>query len=199
MKFNDVFFKIGAGIVFFALCTYSYNVTKAYYEQKKRAETFTQTITDMQQEVSRYKVALNDSVSVFAARVNVLNMTVDNLKAKNGKLLNDLNIKPKNVSKMSSVTTSTKDTIRVPMYTDSFNGLRADYSDDFTKIAVSVNNKKECLIDYLVTDSIVLVNEQKKHSILFGLFKWYENEKTTVISKNPKTTVQNVETINIVK
>ena len=90
-----------------------------------------------------------------------------------------------------------KDTIIAQV--DTFGGLRASLNDRFVNIDVEVRSDRKTIIDYNILDSISVIQVQKQHSILFGLFKWKSVEETRVVSHNPKTRIVGLETINIVR
>ena len=126
-------------------------------------------------------------------------MTKKNIQVRYDDLLKSTKIKPKDVQGMVSVGKVTADTVRVPVEVDSFGGLKTGYKDKFTTINVNISKDRSAAIDYAIWDSISVINEQKKHSILFGLIKWKETERTTVVSHNPKSKIVGVTSIDIVK
>ena len=170
-----------------------------YHAARDKSNALEATVTDMEQQIKRFEVRINDSTKAHAAQVSDLHMTIKNIEKRNGELLAAAKIKPKDVGRTESIGTVTKDTVRVPVYIDSFGGMQASYTDDYTKIDVAISQKREAAISYAIKDSLTVINVQKKHSILFGLIKWKETEKTTVISHNPKSEVVGLEVIDVIQ
>lgn len=175
---------------------YSIKITSAYLQQKERATTLNQTINDLNQEIETYEVRLNDSIVVHAARVADLNMTIDNIEHYYKDLLKANTIKPKDVSHVTTTETSTQGVEIVPVYVDTFGGMKASYIDPYTSIVVDIDSTRQAVIDYSIKDSLTIINYQKKRSILWGLIKWKKPSRTVVVSANPKTTIVNVTSVN---
>ena len=170
-----------------------------YQKAKEKSETLENTVTDMNQEIKKRIVSLNDSVKAYVSEVNALNMTIDNLNARYGETLKKLSVKPKDVDHYIEVKSETRDTVKVPVYYDSFGGIETGYKDDFTDINVKIGTDKQAEIDYKLNTSLSVINTQKRHSLLFGLIKWKETEKTLILSKNPKENIENIEYINVIE
>lgn len=175
---------------------YSIKITSAYLQQKERATTLNQTINDLNQEIETYEVRLNDSIVVHAARVADLNMTIDNIEHYYKDLLKANTIKPKDVSHVTTTETVTQSVEIVPVYVDTFGGMKASYIDPYTSIVVDIDSARQAVIDYSIKDSLTIINYQKKRSILWGLIKWKKPSRTVVVSANPKTTIVNVTSVN---
>ena len=175
---------------------YSIKITSAYLQQKERATTLNQTINDLNQEIETYEVRLNDSIVVHAARVADLNMTIDNIEHYYKDLLKANAIKPKDVSHVTTTETVTQGVEIVPVYVDTFGGMKASYIDPYTSIVVDIDSTRQAVIDYSIKDSLTIINYQKKRSILWGLIKWKKPSRTVVVSSNPKTTIVNVTSVN---
>lgn len=170
-----------------------------YQKAKEKSETLENTVTDMSQEIKKRIVSLNDSVKAYVSEVNALNMTIDNLNARYGETLKKLSVKPKDVDHYIEVRSEIRDTVKVPVYYDSFGGIETSYKDDFTDINVKIGTDKQAEIDYKLNTSLSVINTQKRHSLLFGLIKWKETEKTLIVSKNPKENIENIEYINVIE
>lgn len=170
-----------------------------YQKAKEKSETLENTVTDMNQEIKKRIVSLNDSVKAYVSEVNALNMTIDNLNARYGETLKKLSVKPKDVDHYIEVKSEIRDTVNVPVYYDSFGGIETGYKDDFTDINVKIGTDKQAEIDYKLNTSLSVINTQKRHSLLFGLIKWKETEKTLIVSKNPKENIENIEYINVIE
>ena len=153
----------------------------------------------MNQKIDRYEIQINDSTRLHAATVKNLRMTAENIQAKYNDLLAASKMKPKDVNNVTSIGTEARDTVFVPVKVDSFGGLQTGYKDNFIDISVNISPEKLATIGYASRDSLSLIVNQKKHSILFGLIKWRSLEKTTIINHNPNATISSIETINVIE
>lgn len=200
MKWSFKNLSIDLTIVF-AACAILFGVYVLFcHVQMDKAEKqvglLSSTISDLSQEMESYAITMDDSVKLYAGRVRTLNMTVDNLQSRYKKLYAATRIRAEDVGLMATVSDTIRDTVLVEAKTDPFGGVSTGYRDDFVNISVSIDSKYLAKIDYAVKDSLSLVVSQKRHSILFGLIKWREYEKATVINHNPKARVSNLEVIN---
>ena len=186
-------------LVFIALVWYSVETTKKINEAKQKSETLETTISDMNQKMERFEIQMNDSTRLHAATVKNLRMTADNIQAKYDELLKASSIKKKDVNSVAVIGTEARDTVYVPTLVDSFGGLQTGYKDQFIDISVNINSERLATIAYASRDSLSLIVNQKKHSILFGLIKWKSLEKTTVINHNPNATISSLQTINVIE
>lgn len=186
-------------LAFIALVWYSVETTKKLHEAKQKSETLETTITDMHQKIDRFEIQINDSTRLHAATVKNLRMTAENIHAKYNDLLAASKMKPKDVNNVTSIGTEARDTVFVPVEVDSFGGLQTGYKDNFIDISVNISPEKLATIGYASRDSLSLIVNQKKHSILFGLIKWRSLEKTTIINHNPNATISSIETINVIE
>lgn len=186
-------------LAFIALVWYSVETTKKLHEAKQKSETLGTTITDMHQKIDRFEIQINDSTRLHAATVKNLRMTAENIQAKYNDLLAASKMKPKDVNNVTSIGTEARDTVFVPVEVDSFGGLQTGYKDNFIDISVNISPEKLATIGYASRDSLSLIVNQKKHSILFGLIKWRSLEKTTIINHNPNATIASIETINVIE
>lgn len=186
-------------LVFIALVWYSVETTKKLNEAKQKSETLETTISDMNQKMERFEIQMNDSTRLHAATVKNLRMTADNIQAKYDELLKASSIKKKDVNSVAVIGTEARDTVYVPTLVDSFGGLQTGYKDQFIDISVNINPERLATIAYASRDSLSLIVNQKKHSILFGLIKWKSLEKTTVINHNPNATISSLQTINVIE
>lgn len=187
-------------IIAFLLGLYGCWSTDRYLKHKKKAEVLETTITNLNQAMEALEIEMNDSITLHAGRVKALTMSRQNLEAYYSGLLKAANIKAKNVQSVTDVTSLVADKVdSVPVYIDRFGGLSTEYRDAYTRISVCIDSNKVASFDYSIRDSLTILNTQKKHSILFGLIKWSEVEQTTVVNSNPKATIANIRTINVMR
>lgn len=166
---------------------------------QKKADSLECTICDLNQEIKYTQIKLNDSIAVYQAEVKTLNMTHKNLQSKYNKLLTASKTKVKDVSNVTEIATVTHSIDTVVALVDSFGGLTATLEDSFVSIDVSVLPDRNTIIDYEIRDSLTLLNIQKQHSWLFGLIKWKEHKGIKVINNNPKASIVNVQTIDVIE
>ena len=181
------------------LVWYAADTTKRLHEARQKSETLETTITDMHQQMQSFEIRMNDSTRLHAATAKNLRMTAENVQARYNELLAASSIKKKDINQVATIGTEAKDTVYVPVETDSFGGLQTGYKDSFIDISVNISPERMATIGYASRDSLSLIVTQKKHSILFGLIKWRSLEKTTVINHNPNATISSLETINVIE
>lgn len=180
-----------------ALCLMLYAVNGKVKEYRHRADTLETTVSNLNQEVKQTKIRLYDSIELYQAQVRNLDMTRKNLKARYDKLLAASNTKPKDVNSVAEVASVVHEIDTVIAEVDSFGGVRANLTDPFVNIDVTVFPDRKTIIEYIMRDSLTILNVQKKHSWLFGLIKWNEHKETKVINHNPKAKVVSLQTIDI--
>ena len=193
---NKIIAILAALFVSMALTT-TYTLKKLS-EAKERGNRLEKTISSLNQEIKLYKIKVGDT-ELLASTVDDLSMTKKNLQARCDELMKELKLKPKEIHHYSEVETFIRDTVVVQAKVDEFGGINARYADEFANISVNIDSMKQALIDYSIKDSLTIFNHQKKHSILFGLIKWYGTEKTTIVNHNPKATVTKFQSVNIIK
>lgn len=196
MMKNKIIAILAALFVSMALTT-TYTLKKLS-EAKEMGNRLEKTISSLNQEIKLYKIKVGDT-ELLASTVDDLSMTKKNLQARCDELMKELKLKPKEVHHYSEVETFIRDTVVVQAKVDEFGGINARYADEFANISVNIDSMKQAFIDYSIKDSLTIFNHQKKHSILFGLIKWYGTEKTTIVNHNPKATVTKFQSINIIK
>lgn len=191
--------KIWPYLVIGLLCIALCESNKRAHSYHKLSNTLESTITDLNQEIKYTQLRLNDSISVYQAEVKSLSFTKDNLEAKYKKLLKASQLKPKDVNTITEVVTVIHEVDTVLAEVDTFGGIKAQLQDPFVSIDVEVQPDLNTVIDYEVRDSLTVVTVQKKHSWLFGLIKWKEHKSTRVINHNPKASIVDLQTIDVIE
>lgn len=199
MFWNRVPVWVWLSVVICVLCCLLHHSALQVRKYKNEADMYENTITDLNQQIKQTEIRMNDSITLYQAEVRNLNYSVDNLKAKYGKLLKASELKAKDVGSMTNIVTKIVYRDTVIAMVDTFGGFRSVLDDKFVKIAVDVRPDRNTIIDYEVRDSLSVINVQKKHSILFGLIKWKSLKSTRVINHNPKARIVGLETINVVE
>ncbi len=191
--------KFGLYAVIGVLCFFLWQAHSQVTKYQQKANTLEATISDLDQEIKYTKIRLNDSISVYQAKVKNLHFTQSNLQARYDKLLAASKTKSKDVNNVTEVTSVVHSVDTVIAVVDSFGGIKAKLEDAFVDIDVEVLPNRNTIIDYEVRDSLTIFNIQKKHSWLFGLIKWKEQKGIKVINHNPKAEIINLRTIDIIE
>lgn len=172
------------------------------YERNRKIENTSKTLANSLSNIGKApeKAVLSTKKgSIQALVATPSGLTNKNIKDRYSEDIDpvkSIGVNAKDVTGIQKITTDTHDTIYTPMISNSFGGLEAHYKDNFATINVSVDSTRNSIIDYSIRDSLVIINFQKKHSILFGLIKWRESKKVEVHSLNPKTTISGFEVIH---
>lgn len=191
--------NVGPYVVICLLCMALWSLNGQVEKYHQRSDTLENTISDMNQEMKLTQLRFNDSISVYQAEVKNLTFTKGNLEAKYNKLLKASQLKSKDVNSVTEIVTVTHDVDTVIAEVDTFGGIKAKLQDPFVSIDVEVQPDLNTLIDYEVRDSLTVVTVQKKHSWLFGLIKWKEHKATRVINHNPKASIVDLQTVDVIE
>lgn len=188
--------------VVFAVCClalgiYAHHCQNEAEKAKNLSSALENTINNLGQDVVRYQLMLDDTVKVYASEVKTLKVTAGIVEQKYKDLLSATRTKAKNVNHIAGISNMITDTVVVEAKVDSFGGLKTGYTDSFVDISVDIDKDRKSKIAYNVRDSLTVMVTQKKHSILFGLFKWKEYEKAVVVNHNPKAVTTYVEVMDI--
>lgn len=172
------------------------------YERNRKIEDTSKTLANSLSNIGKApeKAVLSTKKGSIQALVatpsGLTNKNIKDRYSEDIEPVKSIGVNAKDVTGIQKITTDTHDTIYTPMISNSFGGLEAHYKDNFATINVSVDSTRNSIIDYSIRDSLVIINFQKKHSILFGLIKWRESKKVEVHSLNPKTTISGFEVIH---
>lgn len=199
MRFSKpTMFSILAAIIigFFGLFVHQ---SKIAIYNKEKAKKLENTLSNETNTAKISQLKLSDSLTVMQAQTEDLQLTIKNLKARYSDLLKASDIKPKYVDRIMRVETVTHSVDTVICQVDSFGGLSAGLHDGYADILVNIDSTRKATIDYTVKDSLTIINYTKKHSILFGLFKWNSYQGSKVITHNPKATPAMIVVNNIIK
>ncbi|MBW4733942.1 DUF6549 family protein [Prevotella melaninogenica] len=172
------------------------------YERNRKIENTSKTLANSLSNIGKApeKAVLSTKKGSIQALVatpsGLTNKNIKDRYSEDIKPIKSIGVNAKDVTGIQKITTDTRDTIYTPMVSNSFGGLEAHYKDNFATINVSIDSTRNSIINYSIRDSLVIINFQKKHSILFGLIKWRESKKVEVHSLNPKTTISGFEVIH---
>lgn len=172
------------------------------YERNRKIENTSKTLANSLSNIGKApeKAVLSTKKGSIQALVatpsGLTNKNIKDRYSEDIEPVKSIGVNAKDVTGIQKITTDTHDTIYTPMISNSFGGLEAHYKDNFATINVSIDSTRNSIIDYSIRDSLVIINFQKKHSILFGLIKWRESKKVEVHSLNPKTTISGFEVIH---
>lgn len=172
------------------------------YERNRKIENTSKTLANSLSNIGKApeKAILSTKKGSIQALVatpsGLTNKNIKDRYSEDIEPVKSIGVNAKDVTGIQKITTDTHDTIYTPMISNSFGGLEAHYKDNFATINVSIDSTRNSIINYSIRDSLVIINFQKKHSILFGLIKWRESKKVEVHSLNPKTTISGFEVIH---
>lgn len=172
------------------------------YERNRKIENTSKTLANSLSNIGKApeKAVLSTKKGSIQALVatpsGLTNKNIKDRYSEDIEPIKSIGVNAKDVTGIQKITTDTHDTIYTPMVSNSFGGLEAHYKDNFATINVSIDSTRNSIINYSIRDSLVIINFQKKHSILFGLIKWRESKKVEVHSLNPKTTISGFEVIH---
>lgn len=172
------------------------------YERNRKIENTSKTLANSLSNIGNApeKAVLSTKKGSIQALVatpsGLTNKNIKDRYSEDIEPIKSIGVNAKDVTGIQKITTDTRDTIYTPMVSNSFGGLEAHYKDNFATINVSIDSTRNSIINYSIRDSLVIINFQKKHSILFGLIKWRESKKVEVHSLNPKTTISGFEVIH---
>lgn len=191
-KLSGIILVVLLGLVAFAC-------DRKMQQYKTRAKMLEESINHLNQDIKYFEVRLNDSIASYQAEVNNINATKSNLQARYIRLLEASQIKLKDVNSVTEVASVIRNVDTVIAKVDTFGGIKINSSDAYVNINVEVFSDRKTIIDYTVRDSLTIINIQKRHSLLFGLIKWKEHKKTRVANANPKATIVDLQTIEIIE
>ena len=157
-------------------------------EAKKLSETMENTLSQINKKAELRNIQLNDSLKVKMAEVENLQVTNKNLQSLYGNLLKATKTKPKDVQNITDIGSVTSGRDTTICLVDSFGGLKANWKDAYVDIKVDIDSARNAIIDYAMRDSLTIISYKRKHSLLFGLIKWYSYEGCKVVTHNPKST-----------
>lgn len=185
-------------ILLLGLSYTTYNLYKERQAFKKKAEQLENT-------AAYIGTAPHNSTVVKTEKGDVTVVTTEPMKATRKvvearysddlKVAHGAGVRPKDVDEISHIGVSTSDSVTVPVKEEPFGGLSTHFEDDYTRIDVLIDTAMMATIDYEMRDSIVVIANRKRHSILFGLIKWKGRAKIEAFSRNPKATVMSVEVL----
>ena len=177
----------------------TYNLHRECVALKQKAKDLEYTAAHIGQHTQTSTVVSTDKGDLTVVTTEPMKATDKVIEARHGddlKVVKEVGVKPKDVDAMSHVETSTRDSVTAPVKVEPFGGLSTHFKDDFTTIDVRIDSMRTAFITYEVTDSIVIVETRKRHSILFGLIKWKSKKgKVEAFSKNPKCTVKSLQVL----
>lgn len=171
------------------------------YEKYKKEESTSKVLANSLSNIGKSpeRISLNTRNGTVEALVSTpINLTKRNIKDRYSEDIypvKSMGVKERDILGIQKISTNTHDTIYVPMVENAFGGLEAHYTDKFATINIFVDSSRNSLIDYSICDSLVVIDYQKRRSILFGLIKWRESKRIEVHSLNPKTTITGFEVV----
>lgn len=176
----------------------TYRLTLECKALEKKASQLENTAANIGQAPQSSTVVKTDKGDITVVSSEPLKATEKVIEARHGEnmaIAKETGVKPKDVDAISTISTSTSDSVTAPVKVEPFGGLSAHFEDSYARIDVRIDSMKTATIQYEMRDSIVLLSTRKRHSILFGLIKWKGKAKYEAFSRNNKTTVVSVEVL----
>ena len=177
-------------LVFLSIFCYNkWQKTKQKYnDEKDKTELLSESISNLSDTAKVYKLKLNDSVSVMAAKVNALTVSNNTLMGKE-KELRAAKVSKKEIKSISSVATVVHDSVRVPVYIDTLKNLTAEYKDSFMTIKATIYRNYTANIKYTDYEDFDLI-AKRAPTRRFLFFKWRYRNTYLLIPHNPKVWVK---------
>ena len=177
-------------LVFLSIFCYNkWQKTKQKYnDEKDKTELLSESISNLSDSAKVYKLKLNDSVSVMAAKVNALTVSNNTLMGKE-KELRAAKVSKKEIKSIASVATVVHDSVRVPVYIDTLKNLTAEYKDSFMTIKATIYRNYTANIKYTDYEDFDLI-AKRAPTRRFLFFKWRYRNTYLLIPHNPKVWVK---------
>ena len=187
---STVLSLITAILVFLSIFCYNkWQKTKQKYnDEKDKTELLSESISNLSDTAKVYKLKLNDSVSVMAAKVNALTVSNNTLMGKE-KELRAAKVSKKEIKSIASVATVVHDSVRVPVYIDTLKNLTAEYKDSFMTIKATIYRNYTANIKYTDYEDFDLI-AKRAPTRRFLFFKWRYRNTYLLIPHNPKVWVK---------
>lgn len=175
-----------------------YRGYEKYKKEKSTSKVLANSLSNIGKPPERVSISTKNGTveALVSTPINLTNRNIKDRYSEDISLVKSMGVKEKDISGIQKISSNTHDTIYIPMIKNAFGGLEAHYTDKFATINVSVDSTRNSIIDYSIRDSLVIIDFQKKHSILFGLIKWRESKRVEVHSLNPKTTITGFEVVH---
>ena len=147
-------------------------------------------------EVERTKLRLNDSVTLYAAKVQALTLSAQDWKrlySEEAKTVKKLKNDFSEVQSVATVVTVTKDSlIYAPLQVKGYD-FHAEHKSKWIDISVSGNTaKEESFFSYEKRDSLMLINTIERKKLLRIIKYGKKAEKFEAVSFDEKTKIQGV-------
>lgn len=191
--------------LFVALLAGLWFFVNKYTDEKEKAQNMAGNAIALTEQVEQYRIRLNDSTEVAAAKVHQLTLQRDDYKRMYGKetaLNKKLKIRVDELQAVTTISTTTRDTVRADtVYIDSNKTYRANYSGKWIDIGFIAEKNKDPAFTYEKRDSLNLIKEVERASLFWGLIKWKKEKSATyhLISHDEKTQIVGFEYKEIIK
>ena len=176
------------------------NLREANKELKIENRDFSRNVYALTEEVTRYKIKLNDT-TLYVSKVNDLTLKVEdwkNLYSKEVALVKAMKLKPSQVSQITQASISSKDTVYIPVYKNKENRDSASYRSKWIDITYQKLPESQGEFTYEKRDSISLIQDYKYKYFLFIRLKKKDGE-IRAVSHDPKTTILGITNKKIIK
>lgn len=180
--------------LFLALLGGGYFLFDKYTAEKERTEKMAGNVLALTEQVEQYKIAIDDTTEVAAAKVHQLTLQRDDYKRlyKGEAVLNKkLGVRISELQSVTNVSTIARDTVTAIVYVDSAKTYHADYKGKWIDIGFTAEKNKDPAFTYEKRDSLNLIKEIEQGQIFWGLIKWKKEKSATyhLVSHDPKTQI----------
>lgn len=182
-------------VVILGLSFAFYIVNGRYMNEKETSSKLAGNALALTEEIQQYKIQLNDSTRVTAAKIHQLTLQRDDYKRlyKGEAILNrKLKIRIDELQSVTTISTITRDTVQADtVYIDSNKTYRANYSSKWIDIGFIAEHNKDPAFTYAKRDSLTLLKEVEQARLFWGLIKWNKEKSATyhLVSHDEKTKI----------
>jgi aspartate-semialdehyde dehydrogenase len=171
-----------------------------YNKSQKAAETIQDlsgNVYALKNAVQQYQVRLNDSTRVNVARVRQLAVSLDTWKqlyTEEVKAVKHLKSRLSNIENITTTSTVSADTVRVPVIRNIKQEQTLDYYSKWIDIkAVIDTSGRTAQLQYEKRDSLILIHLVERKTALWGLIRFGKKaEYYEGFSLDPKTKIQSL-------
>lgn len=182
-----------------------YVLKDKYDAEREKSQKLAGNAVALIEEIELYKLRLDDSTEVAAARVQQLTLQRDDflrLYRKENELNKKLKVRIDELQSITMISMKSRDTVKAEtVYDTSEKTYRANYSSKWIDIEFIAEQNKDPVFTYEKRDSLNLIKEIEQAQILWGLIRWKKNKSATyhLVSHDDKTQITGFKYIEVIK
>lgn len=204
IKINNSNNGKGASAVFSILLVIAVVCSFIFYnkwqKEKTKSELYSESISNLSDTAKVYKIRLNDTVSVMAAKIKSLYVAKENINTVLSDKIDELKaakVRHKDLKNFTSIGTVTKDSVITIVYVDTLKNLTTEYKDSFMNIKATLFRNNTASIKYECYDDLDLI-VKKEATRRFLFFRWKYRDTYLLIPHNPKTRIRKLKVFNFI-